>query len=71
MPGKKDSVMSVIRKKFNSQKVWTISTLYEELREQYPNEDEKRLRHIIRSSINALRQRNEIHRIDHATWEKL
>ena len=45
--------------------------LFEELKGIFPDEEEKKLRHRIRSEINTLRQKGKVKRIAPTKWEKL
>lgn len=71
MVEKKESKNTLMRKKFELQKTWTLDDLFNEFKTLYPDIDEKKLKHRIRSEINNLRQRNIIHRVSPSTWQKL
>ena len=67
----KISKSSIIKKKFEIKNTWTTVELFEELKEIFPDEEEKKLRHRIRSEINTLRQKGKIERIATAKWKKI
>ena len=70
MTTSKDSKCISVKKKFKTKKIWTVSELHDDLKEIYSNEDERTLRHRIRSALDYMRQTNEIRRIAPSTWEK-
>jgi hypothetical protein len=71
MTKKVSSKLSVVREKFEIKNIWTTTQLFKELKIVFPEEDEKTLRHRIRSAINTLRQKGTIKRIAPAKWKKI
>ena len=68
---KPPSKMSLVKEKFEIKNTWTISQLLKELKVIFPEEDEKKLRHRIRSAINTLRQQGKIERAAPSKWKKI
>ena len=67
---KKISKATIIKNKFEIKNIWTTVELFEELKGIFPDEEEKKLRHRIRSEINTLRQKGKVKRIAPTKWEK-
>lgn len=71
MTNQSPSKLTIIRKRFELKDVWTTTELYKELKIIFPEVEDKILRHRVRSSINSLRQQNEVQRIAPSKWKKI
>jgi len=65
------SKMSLIKERFEIKNIWTITQLYKELKEVFPEVEDKKLRHRVRGAINTLRQQGKIKRIAPMKWKKI
>ena len=71
MTSKPISKLSLIKESFETKNIWTITQLFKEMKKVFPDEEEKKLRHRVRSSINTLRQQGKIERIAPMKWKKI
>jgi len=71
MTQKSPSKLSIVKEKFEIKNIWTTVQLFKEMKKVFPEEEDKKLRHRVRSAINTLRQQGKVERIAPMKWKKI